>query len=109
MYVPLLLGSMDTDNYAVWLTLTSLVSWIALFDIGLGNGLRNRLSETLAKNDITQSKKYISTAYCGVIIVAMFLFISFFDCKSFYGLGTNTEHRHNSCRKLIVVGRNCIL
>lgn len=83
MYVPLLLGSMDTDNYAVWLTLTSLVSWIALFDIGLGNGLRNRLSETLAKNDITQSKKYISTAYCGVIIVAMFLFISFLIASPF--------------------------
>lgn len=77
LYVPLLLGSMDTDNYAVWLTLTSLVSWIALFDIGLGNGLRNRLSEALAKNDYILARTYVSTAYCGVFIVAIGLLLCF--------------------------------
>lgn len=77
IYVPLLWGSMDTDNYALWLTLTSLVSWIALLDIGLGNGLRNKLAEALALNDYNLGKIYVSTAYCGVIIVGAILTILF--------------------------------
>ncbi|MBQ5689942.1 MAG: hypothetical protein IIV24_00450, partial [Alistipes sp.] len=45
LYVPLLYGALDTNSYGVWLTLTSLVAWVAMFDIGLGNGLRNKLAE----------------------------------------------------------------
>lgn len=40
LYVPLLLHSMNSINYGIWLTLTSIVSWVAMCDIGLGNGLR---------------------------------------------------------------------
>ena len=42
LYVPLLLHSMNAVNYGIWLTLTSLIAWISMFDIGLGNGLRNK-------------------------------------------------------------------
>ena len=77
LYVPLLLGSMDTDNYALWLTLTSLVSWIALLDIGLGNGLRNKLAEAIALKDYDLGKMYVSTAYCGVAVIGISLTILF--------------------------------
>lgn len=77
IYVPLLWGSMDTDNYALWLTLTSLVSWIALLDIGLGNGLRNKLAEALALKDYNLGKMYVSTAYCGVIAIGAVLVVLF--------------------------------
>lgn len=77
LYVPLLLDSLDSDNYAIWLTLTSLVSWIALLDIGLGNGLRNRLSEALAEDNYALGKRYVSTAYCGVSIIAIIFLICF--------------------------------
>lgn len=79
MYVPLLLNSLTPSNYGIWLTLTSFVSWIALFDIGLGNGLRNKLSEALAKNDIQRAKDYVSTAY-GAIVVLVFLLTIIFVC-----------------------------
>lgn len=73
LYVPLLLNSLDTENYAIWLTLTSIVAWVAMMDIGLGNGLRNKLTESLANNDILLARKYISSAY-----VALFMYILFF-------------------------------
>lgn len=62
-YVPLLLNAMDAENYGIWLTLTSIVSWVAMMDIGLGNGLRNKLSTALAHEDYDKGREYISSAY----------------------------------------------
>ena len=62
-YVPLLINSLNQDRYGIWLTITTIVSWIAFFDIGLGNGLRNKLAESVAGNDIENARKYVSTTY----------------------------------------------
>lgn len=84
LYVPLLLSSLDTDNYGIWLTLTSLVSWVAMMDIGLGNGLRNKLTETLANNDILLARKYVSSAYVALFVyILCFLIIFTFAIHSF--------------------------
>lgn len=81
LYVPLLLHSLDSENYAIWLTLTSIVSWVVMFDIGLGNGLRNKLSIALANNDYKLGKSYVSTTYACILIsvlifIAVFIFVS---------------------------------
>ena len=73
LYIPLLINILDTDLYGVWITLTSIIAWINLFDIGLGNGLRNRLSESLAREDKLSSRIYISTAYFAIGIFCVFL------------------------------------
>lgn len=81
LYVPLLLNTLDETNYGVWLTLTSLVSWVALFDVGIGNGLRNKLSHALAIQDSKLSKEIVSTAYfsmLGIIILLYLLFLCVF-------------------------------
>lgn len=62
-YVPLLINSLNQERYGIWLTITTIVSWIAFFDIGLGNGLRNKLAETLACDDTENARKYVSTTY----------------------------------------------
>ena len=74
---------MSSVNYGIWLTLTSIVSWVAMCDIGLGNGLRNKLAEAIAVKDLLLGRKYISTAYVSLftlmgIIVILFLIISKF-------------------------------
>ena len=81
LYVPLLLNSLSSDSYAIWLTLTSMVSWIAMLDIGLGNGLRNKLSEALASNDYKLSRTYISTAY-GCLSICALMLLSFYALVS---------------------------
>ena len=78
LYVPLLLHSMNSINYGIWLTLTSIVSWVAMCDIGLGNGLRNKLSETIAAADYLLGKVYISTAYVSILSIMCVLFSIFF-------------------------------
>jgi O-antigen/teichoic acid export membrane protein len=64
--VPLTLHYLDKFHYGIWLTLASLLEWFNFFDIGIGHGLRNKLAEALAQNDIKLCKIYISTAYAFV-------------------------------------------
>ena len=82
LYIPLLYDAFDTVNYGVWLTLTSLVSWVAMCDIGLGNGLRNKLAESLALGDVASGKKYVSTAYvCIFTIIAVLMLLFCVVCN----------------------------
>jgi O-antigen/teichoic acid export membrane protein len=75
--VPLTLGFIGKVEYGIWLTLSSIVAWFSYFDVGLGNGLRNKLAEALAKNDKESSKVYISSSYALITIIAIFLFLGF--------------------------------
>lgn len=72
-YVPLLLNILDSVEYGIWLTLTSIVAWISMFDVGLGNGLRNKLGEALANDDYNRGRELISTAYVTIFILALCL------------------------------------
>ncbi len=89
LYVPLLLNSLNTENYAIWLTLTSIVSWIAMLDIGLGNGLRNKLAEAVAQGNEILARKYVSSAY-GALSIIIIGFVSIFLVFSLNCLSWNT-------------------
>jgi O-antigen/teichoic acid export membrane protein len=56
----------------LWFTALSVLSWVLVFDLGVGNGLRNKLVEAFAKDDKVSAKKYISSAY---IMVGVTVFI----------------------------------
>lgn len=81
--VSLTIDYIKPNVYGVWLTLSSLVSWIAIFDIGIGNGLRNKLSESLAREDYRTSKVYVSTTYAIITIIAIVLIILYFFVSPF--------------------------
>jgi hypothetical protein len=51
------------ERNGLWLTLYSMVVWLGLFDIGFGNGMRNRLAEAKAAGDNELCRKYISSTY----------------------------------------------
>lgn len=63
-YVPVVLNYLGDYKYGVWAAVLSVLSWISYFDLGIGNGLRNRLSEVLVSdNPKTDAKTLISSAY----------------------------------------------
>ena len=79
LLVPLTLHYLDTERYGIWLTLSSIVSWISFLDIGLGNGLRNKFAEAVAKKELHLARMYVSSTYAllSVIISAMFILFLF--------------------------------
>ncbi len=72
--VPLTLGYLNPMEYGIWLTLNSILGWINSFDIGLGNGLRNKLADAVAKDDKEQARKYVSTTLFMLIFLVVILF-----------------------------------
>ncbi len=75
LLVPVTLKVLNPSEYGIWLTLTSITVWIVSLDFGLGNGLRNRLAEALAKEDSRLAKTFVSTAYAylSVLVAAFYL------------------------------------
>ena len=80
--VPLTLNYLDKTQYGIWLTIASLVNWFSFFDIGIGNGLRNKLAEALAKKDIFLAKTYVSTSYAVVFGIFSIIIILFWAVNS---------------------------
>lgn len=76
--IPLALNYLNPTKYGIWLTLTSIIGWFGFFDLGLGNGLRNKLAEALAKNDMASAKIYISTSYAVLSIIIGIVYLIFF-------------------------------
>lgn len=75
LLVPLTINYLNIEQYGIWITLLSVMSWVAFFDIGLGNGLRNKLAEAVAVNDIKLAKIYVSTAYIAISFIALLFLV----------------------------------
>ena len=61
--VPMTIDFVNPVQYAIWLTVSSIVGWMSFFDIGFSNGLRNKLAEALAHGDIPLARSLVSTTY----------------------------------------------
>lgn len=81
LQVPLTIDYLSPIKYGLWLTISSIIGWFIFFDIGLSNGLRNKLAEAFAVKDYKLAKAYVSTAYVILSVVMTggviaFLFIN---------------------------------
>jgi O-antigen/teichoic acid export membrane protein len=83
LIVPLTLNYLSPTEYGVWLTLSSIVGWIVYFDVGLGNGLRNRFAEALAVGNTQLARIYVSTTYFLVFLIVSGGLIIFYGINHF--------------------------
>ncbi|MEO7497286.1 MAG: oligosaccharide flippase family protein [Massilia sp.] len=81
--VPLLLRYLGAEQFGVWSTILSVMSWIVFFDLGIGNGLRNKVAEALAKDDAALASRYISSGYTLIGLISLCLF-AITVCASFF-------------------------
>lgn len=81
--VPLMISILDKERYGVWLTLSTIFLWFSNFDIGLGNGLRNKLAEAIAMGKHKLGRIYVSTTYALLLVIFIPIIILFFIINPF--------------------------
>jgi len=63
----------DQIVLGVWYTILAVLNWIAMFDLGLGHSLRNKLPWAIEKKDRTLMRQYISTTYVSMGAIALLI------------------------------------
>ena len=81
--VPLTIHYVNTTQYGIWLTLSSIIGWFGFFDIGFGNGLRNKFAEAIAKGEHELARIYLSTTYAILSMIIAGILILFFCINPF--------------------------
>ena len=90
--IPLTLTCLGEYKNGVWLTISSMLLWIDQMDIGLGNGLRNKLATYIAHSQFVEARKAISSTLamlvCIVIPIVLILSLLIYttDVFSFFNV-----------------------
>lgn len=106
LLVPVTLGYLNQYEYGIWLTLNSILMWINSFDIGLGNGMRNRLAEAIAKGDKELGRIYVSTTFFMLIGLMGILIVLGTICEPFidwYGILSTTPNKVTHLDEVVYV------
>lgn len=76
LIVPAYLSYFSNDTaYGAWVTISSVFTWITLFDFGIGNGLRNKLCKSFTDKDEKESKSLISSSYLFIGLISLLLLL----------------------------------
>lgn len=82
----------DKEIFGIWMTIISILNWILSFDLGIGNGLRNRLSYAIEKKKYEDIAKYIYSSYFSIsifsviVIISGYYFLGLVDWINFFNL-----------------------
>lgn len=80
--IPLMIHYLGQEQFGVWSTLLTIMSWVVFFDLGVGNGLRNKVAEALANNDKAEAANFIASGYSLIGLIAFVLW-ALVTCASF--------------------------
>lgn len=74
--VPLLLQLVGTHTYGTWATLTSLIAFISLLDLGVGNSMRNSVASMTPASEGSVRLEFLGffQVLCGVAVLATLSF-----------------------------------
>jgi O-antigen/teichoic acid export membrane protein len=61
--IPLTVNYLGAERYGVWVTISTMLMWLNIADLGLGNGLTNALSECYGNNRPDLAQRYVATAF----------------------------------------------
>lgn len=65
--------SEDKEILGIWYTLLSILTWFMTFDLGIGNGIRNRLVTAFADKNHVEAKKIVSSGIFSNVAVTIVL------------------------------------
>lgn len=73
LIVPVTLAYLNKEQYGIWMTMSSVLMWFSFFDIGLGNGMRNYLTEAISNSDYRKGRVYLTTTLVMLSGIALIL------------------------------------
>lgn len=71
LLVPLTIDYLHSDIYGVWLAITNVLYYFAFFDVGLGNGMRNYLTESISAGNYTRARAYLTSTLFMLTLIAL--------------------------------------
>lgn len=89
----------DNAILGVWYTVVSVMTWILSFDLGIGNGLRNKLVLALDSCDERRCKELVSSAYasvgafCLAFLAVLIVLLKAVDWNAIYGVSSEAIDR----------------
>lgn len=92
--IPLTLSYLDNERYGIWQTILTIISWAALSNFGIGNGLRNKVTESMTEKKYDKLKSYITSAYIYLTIISIIIMVVSISAILF--LDTNIMFKHNT-------------
>jgi O-antigen/teichoic acid export membrane protein len=100
--VPLTIGYLGTQRFALWMTINSLMAMLTFADLGLGNGLMTAISDSHGKDDLLLARRYISSAFFMLlsigVVVALILMASYDHVPWARVLGVSSGNAVNEAR-----------
>lgn len=79
--VPLTIHYLGPERYGVWLTISSILVWLALTNFGLaGDALINVISDAHGRDDKRTAQQYVASAIWSLALIAAFLGAITFFC-----------------------------
>jgi len=106
LLVPATLHCLGEYKNGVWLTISSLLIWIDNMDIGLGNGMRNKLAILIAQGDKEGAKSLISSTFamltCIMTPTAIILVGIILGCDTYHFLNVSQQEIPDLNRILII-------
>lgn len=76
--IPIVRNALPADLFGVWMMLTGLLTFFAFADLGVGNGVLNRITAAHAAGDLGEQRRimragYACTGTVGVLVLASWL------------------------------------
>jgi len=115
LLVPLCIKFVGEEDYGVWLTLSSVIIFMAFLDIGFSNGLRNKYAEAKALNDKKLIREYVSTAFFSLSFIFILVWIliifanSFIDWTILFDQSLSDKPQSFSALFLLIISYFCLL
>lgn len=69
--VPLTVGYLGAERYGVWITLSSILAYLNIFDLGIGSTAINGVTAALANRDFASARQQVNTAYLTLVGIAL--------------------------------------
>ncbi len=99
----------NNEILGIWFTILSVLSWILNCDMGIGNGLRNKLVGAMASDKPDEGKRFVSSAYlflCAVSMLVIFIIAilsQFIDWNAVFNISDNELSKDILTRALTIL------